>query len=411
MPTSSEWEYFYPNENDNSIHGMERMLDNGTAIDVVAYGTYDAPGEFSWMIRLWDDASGYSVRASYDENMYFSDIEDAYDSLVSVLQQDYPYLVERDEIVKEPVQAKNRFFAKLAAIGLAAALVMPILGGCASGMAYGSSYSDVPLGTAASQVSYSQLITDSTFYEGYAACVDIMASGENPEIDPGTGWYDGDFAYEDLDIDMLNYAAYDNPMFSMYKTGADNGISLSVNEANGDIRIKSNATAQGDDFASMYAQVDAIAQGVSNRAVSEANGSTAEYVKSVLCQVAEGVSYSSDSSSAHSNDIYGALVNGSSRCFGYAASVKYILDLQGVPNFIATGQMGQRHAWNMVNLDGVWYVVDATSTSQMMRSEGASSLQDCQQPYAYCLRTIDSINAEAANPYIPEAETNALLGY
>lgn len=411
LPTSSEWEYFQPDENNDTIHGMERMLPDGTAIDVVAYGTYDAPGEFSWMIRLWDDRSGYSVRASYDEGQYYQDAEQAYDALVSVLERDYPHLVENDEITREPAGAKERFFAKLAAIGLAAALAMPVLGGCASVSAYGSDYADVPLGTASGNVSYSQLISDDTFYEGYAACVDIMASGENPETAPGTGWYDGDFVFEDLEMDMLNYACYDNPMYSMYRTGADNGVSITLNQRTGDIRICSNAVSEGDDFSAMYAEVDAVSRSMAEVALADANGSTGEYVKSVMRQVTEGVEYTEDASSAHSNDIYGALVLGQSRCYGYASAVKYMLDMQGIPNFIATGESNGRHAWNMVKLDTTWYVVDATHSKSMMYKEGKSSLEQCKNPYFYCLRTLESINSDDVLPYEPEPETAALLGY
>ena len=418
MPISREWEYFRPSENDDTIHGMERMLEDGTAIDVIAYGTYDAPGEFSWMIRLWDGA-GYTIRASYDDGIYFEDIESAYDNLVSVLVCDYPFLVEKDEIKTAPDKAKGRFFAKIAAIGLAAALILPTITGCAGtgleDIAFAApepTYTDVPLGTGIGTVSYSQLISDDTFYEGYTACVDLMASGANPETNEGTGWYDGDFEYEEISIDMLNYACYDNPMFTLYRTGADSGVSILFDSANGDFRISSDAMENGDDFLAMYDQVDAAARNIANIAYSEADGSTGKFIESVTRQLAENITYSPDHESAHANDIYGALINGDSRCYGYAASMKYILDMQEIPNFIATGTVDDiRHAWNMVKLDETWYVVDATYTSSMMRNEGFTSLEDCASPYFYCLRTIDDINADCPGTYTPEEETWALMNY
>lgn len=410
MPRSSEWEYFQPNERDNSIHGMERMLDDGSAIDVIAYGSYEAPGEFSWMIRLWDDEGGYSVRASYDDDVYYDDIEQAYDALCEVLEYDYPELVERDEIVRAPVKAKERFFAKLVTIGLAAALALPALGGCAGSDAYAANQYDMPLGTGTESVTYSQLITDDVFYDGYLACVDIMESGENPEIDgEGAGWYDGDFVFDDLDMDMLNYACFDNPMYSMYKTGLGDGIGITLNETTGNIRIKSEAISQGDDFDVMYAQVDRIAQDIADTAWEQADGSTAEYVKSVMEQITNSVFYAHDTSNTHCNDIYGALVNKSARCFGYASAVKYVLDLQGIPNFIATGSTSERHAWNMVKIDGTWLLVDATLSRSMMENAGASELCDCPVPWFYCLRTLDTVNHEARHPYTPEEETIALM--
>lgn len=415
MPTSTEWEYFRPNENDMSIHGMERMLDNGTAIDVIAYGTFEAPGEFSWMIREWNDATGYTVHASYDSDVYFDDIESAYDDLVGVLARQFPHLVERDEIVREPVRAKSRFFARIAAIGLAAALVLPTLAGCAGGMAYasGPDCTDVALGSCSGAVTYSQLVDDAQ-YEQYAAYVDIMASGEIAEEGgSGAGWYDGDFEYDELSIDVLNYATYDNPMYSMYKTGADSGIGVSVNTVNGDVRIYSNATKQGDNFNAMYAQVDVVANQMIAQAESYAQGSTLDYIYSAVNQIAQRCEYSdTDSSSAHCNDIYGCLVNGSSRCFGYASAVKYMLDAEGIPNFIATGMSGgDRHAWNMVNVGGTWIVVDATYSRDMMQKQRASSLDECQDAKLYCSHTMENLNDNLLNsPYQPEQETVALLG-
>lgn len=414
LPTSSEWEYFAPDSFDSTpIHGMERMLDDGTALDVLAYGEKDAPGEFSWLIRLWDDMTGYSVRASYDEGVYFETAEQAYDSLVGVLQRDYPWLVERDEITQSPHSAKDKFLSKLAACGIALSIVMTGMGGfVAANTAFGGqSITDCPLGTNLGKVEYSQLITDADFYKGYEALTEIMASGANTELGEEDGWYIGDINTESMEIDMLNYACYDNPMYSMYKTGADGGISLKVSDKAKSVRIESYATLQGDDFDVMYAEVDAVACSIDAQAVADANGSTANYVRSVMEQVSDRVHYTSDSSSAHCNDIYGALIYGQSRCYGFATSVKYILDKQGIPNFIATGTVaGERHAWNMVNISDTWYVVDATMSRGMIDDEGVSSVSELIDPSKYCLRTLDDMNEHFVNDYILEPETSMLLG-
>lgn len=412
LPTSSEWEYFQP-DGSSSIHGMERMLDDGTAINVLAYGTKEDPSEFSWLIRLWDDIAGrYEVVASYDWDIYYDDMESAYDGLVETLKHDYPDLIENDELTYAPEKAKHRFFEKAAMFKIAAAFALAIIGGVSlTGCdVQAAEYDDVALGSYTGSVCYSQLITDGSFAAGYDAMVDIMASGENPDTQEGTGWYDGDFEYEDLDMDMLNYACYDNPLYSMYRTGADNGVGMSVNTETGDVRIFSNATEQGDDFNAMYNEVDAIATNIVNQALAEADGSTAVYIQSLLQQLADSIEYSNDPSSAHTNDIYGALVNRSSRCYGYASAMKYMLDMQEIPNFIATGEMGgDRHAWNMVDMGGTWVVVDATASVGMMTAEGVSSLEDCQSPYYYCLRTLDTINKNTDNPYYLEDETIELL--
>jgi Leucine-rich repeat (LRR) protein len=58
---------------------------------------------------------------------------------------------------------------------------------------------------------------------------------------------------------------------------------------------------------------------------------------------------------------YAALVKGRAVCQGYALLLYKMLDEAGIGTCIISGQAGgENHAWNMVNLDGVWYHIDAT---------------------------------------------------
>lgn len=60
---------------------------------------------------------------------------------------------------------------------------------------------------------------------------------------------------------------------------------------------------------------------------------------------------------------YGALVNGTAVCLGYATAFQLLMELAGVECITVVGAaFGSRedHAWNMVKLDGEWYCVDAT---------------------------------------------------
>lgn len=60
-----------------------------------------------------------------------------------------------------------------------------------------------------------------------------------------------------------------------------------------------------------------------------------------------------------SHSIYGALIEGTAVCDGYAKSAKYLLDLVGIESGIITsGEMS--HAWNYVNIDGKYYHMDIT---------------------------------------------------
>ena len=60
---------------------------------------------------------------------------------------------------------------------------------------------------------------------------------------------------------------------------------------------------------------------------------------------------------------YGALVNGTAVCLGYATAFQLLMDMAGVECVTVVGAaFGSRedHAWNMVKLGNEWYCVDAT---------------------------------------------------
>lgn len=60
-------------------------------------------------------------------------------------------------------------------------------------------------------------------------------------------------------------------------------------------------------------------------------------------------------------EAYGALVYGKAVCEGYAKSFKLLCDRSGIPCVIIGGSAnGEQHMWNYVQIDGKWYLVDAT---------------------------------------------------
>ncbi len=85
---------------------------------------------------------------------------------------------------------------------------------------------------------------------------------------------------------------------------------------------------------------------------------------------------------AHS--AYGALVNGSAVCQGYALAYKLLLGRAGVPCvFVLSDSMN--HAWNMVQIDGGWYHVDATWDDPVY-SDGTDAGFDADVSHKYFLR-------------------------
>ncbi len=94
--------------------------------------------------------------------------------------------------------------------------------------------------------------------------------------------------------------------------------------------------------------------------VSFANDATSEYEKALILHDAlvEGVFYQ-EASNAHSS--YGALVEGVAVCEGYAEAYQVLLEEVGIMSYVVRGWGGgERHAWNLVRLDGKYYYTDVT---------------------------------------------------
>lgn len=60
---------------------------------------------------------------------------------------------------------------------------------------------------------------------------------------------------------------------------------------------------------------------------------------------------------------YGAIVNGTAVCLGYATAFQLFMDILDIECITVVGaafDSTEDHAWNMVRIDGEWYCVDAT---------------------------------------------------
>ena len=72
---------------------------------------------------------------------------------------------------------------------------------------------------------------------------------------------------------------------------------------------------------------------------------------------------------------YNALVEGRAVCEGYSRALQLLLDMVGIPNYLATGvgvdDSGSRegHMWNIVTIDGSNYHVDATWDEEIAPAE------------------------------------------
>ncbi len=83
-------------------------------------------------------------------------------------------------------------------------------------------------------------------------------------------------------------------------------------------------------------------------------------------QLVRHCSYSDTAEQLEKSTVYGALVEKSASCEGYARAMQLLLSTQNIECYIITGEATNLagvkggHAWNKVRIDGDWYHLDST---------------------------------------------------
>lgn len=85
-------------------------------------------------------------------------------------------------------------------------------------------------------------------------------------------------------------------------------------------------------------------------------------------------------------NIAGVFAKGQAVCAGYAGAVQYLLERLGVESIYVSGDTKMSsggHAWNIVNIDGDYYYVDATNGDQpdLLGLDGTVPLYDHLAPF------------------------------
>jgi len=148
----------------------------------------------------------------------------------------------------------------------------------------------------------------------------------------------------------------------------------------------------------LHGEIEAeLANGWHDESVLEI-GEDGTYAMLAYGKLASMSTYSDDvDDSPHANDIYGALVEGETKCYGMACAMKALLNRRGIPSFIATGSLwgseDERHAWVVIRDGGCWRVLDVTVAQGHEPPEGRIDveglLHDDSGYWNGCLKPLD----------------------
>ena len=111
-------------------------------------------------------------------------------------------------------------------------------------------------------------------------------------------------------------------------------------------------------------------------------------------------------------NICSVFIGGESVCQGYAKAAQYLFDKLGISSTIVVGNVrgGERHAWNLVQVDGCYYYLDATWGDASYRSYDGeeSGLPVPPVNYDYlCITTKELLKTHEPDALVPLPECTA----
>ena len=237
--------------------------------------------------------------------------------------------------------------------------------------------------------------------------------------------------YDDV-FDIIELAAFDDPITGIYHSNnVDNIViytkknkfvaSSPVTENTSELEsVKKDALSEADkifDIANDY-ELSKLNMDLGS---DEKTSDIKAWIRAVYHQVVANADYDGRDEyewTTHANDMYGCLIEGRTLCVGYAETIKFLLDKKGVPNFIGTGVIQDgtdtRHAFNILEIEGEWLVLDGTMNAYNPQDGGSRVLMpdslDFRQSYTGCLISLkDYLNANSIDVEMPTMELLNML--
>ncbi len=257
---------------------------------------------------------------------------------------------------------------------------------------------------------YNQLDSNSqTIYKAFESNKENMKSG-NYKIELGdsfTSVLNKDNGQDELGkIYQSAFEAYnyDNPEVfylnpnKMY-LNIETTTSISGKKYNVYISSGSQGNYFSDDFSSKAQVESSVSQveQIKNQIISKKTGNTYQDIKMVHDYLVDNLEYDTSISRPNIYNIYGALVNKTCVCEGYARSFKYLMDELKIPCVMIMGEgtnsngQTENHAWNYVQLSGKWYAIDATWDDPVVYGGGRVTNES---KYKYFLKGSSSFNQD-----------------
>ena len=110
--------------------------------------------------------------------------------------------------------------------------------------------------------------------------------------------------------------------------------------------------------------------------INRINGTDYNKILQIHDWIVDNLEYEKNVTNNNVYNLYGALIEKSAVCEGYAEALKYILDEAGIPCVLVSGTATnsegttERHEWNYVQLYGKWYAVDSTWDDPIIKGMG-----------------------------------------